>query len=125
MVERRTLTPLILVRIQVPQPILSKTPYFLDFRSCRISFWHHWRPDAQNCSPQVMLTIFETGRRSFFAGIGGDVGGGRLLFALVIGLWTVGLFGAGDAKHFLPIGLLSGCNGMLPFAICSVGRTLF
>jgi hypothetical protein len=30
-VERRTLTPLILVRIQVPQPILPKSPYFLGF----------------------------------------------------------------------------------------------
>lgn len=28
-VERRTLTPLILVRIQVPQPILLKSPEFL------------------------------------------------------------------------------------------------
>ncbi|TCA15871.1 hypothetical protein E0H68_10200 [Rhizobium leguminosarum bv. viciae] len=47
-----------------------------------------------------MLTIFETGRRSLFCstGIGGDVGGGRLLFALGIGLWTFGLFGAGHAK---------------------------
>jgi prepilin peptidase CpaA len=71
-----------------------------------------------------MLTIFETGRRTFAPpGLGGDVWG--LLFALGIGLWTFGLFGAGDAKLFLSIGLFSGCNGMLPFAICSVGRTLF
>ncbi len=28
----------------------------LIFQSCRISFWHHWRPDAQNCSPLVMPT---------------------------------------------------------------------
>ncbi|QND41888.1 hypothetical protein HB770_04505 [Rhizobium leguminosarum bv. viciae] len=71
-----------------------------------------------------MLTIFETGRRSFCStGIRGDVGG--LLLALGIGLWNFGLFGAGDAKLFLSIGLFSGCNGMLPFAICSVGRTLF
>ncbi len=30
-VERRTLTPLILVRIQVPQPIVARSPEFLDF----------------------------------------------------------------------------------------------
>lgn len=30
-VDPRTLTPLVLVRIQVPQPTLAKIPYFLDF----------------------------------------------------------------------------------------------
>ncbi|TBF97710.1 hypothetical protein ELG65_02650 [Rhizobium leguminosarum] len=73
-----------------------------------------------------MLTIFETGRRSFF--LHWDWGRRRgcgLLFALGIGLWTFGLFGAGDAKLFLPIGLFIGWNSMLPFAICSVGRTPF
>ncbi|TAZ75726.1 hypothetical protein ELH70_02845 [Rhizobium ruizarguesonis] len=52
--------------------------------------------------------------------MGGDVGGGLLPFAP-----GIGLFGAGDAKLFLPIGLFIGWSGMLPFAICSVGRTLF
>ena len=47
-VDPRTLTPLVLVRIQVPQPILPKRPDSLVFQSCRIPFWHHWRPDAQN-----------------------------------------------------------------------------
>ncbi|MCZ4091337.1 prepilin peptidase [Sinorhizobium psoraleae] len=51
------------------------------------------------------------------AGIGGDVGAGLLLFALGFGLWLFGLFGAGDAKLFLPIGLFVGWHGMLPFAI--------
>jgi len=50
-------------------------------------------------------------------GIGGDVGAGLLLFALGVGLWAFGLFGAGDAKLFLPIGLFIGWHGMLPFAI--------
>ncbi|MDK1389200.1 prepilin peptidase [Sinorhizobium sp. 8-89] len=51
------------------------------------------------------------------AGIGGDVGAGLLLFVLGFGLWLFGLFGAGDAKLFLPIGLFVGWHGMLPFAI--------
>jgi prepilin peptidase CpaA len=51
------------------------------------------------------------------AGIGGDVGAGLLLFTLGVGLWAFGLFGAGDAKLFLPIGLFIGWNGMLSFAI--------
>jgi len=51
------------------------------------------------------------------AGLGGDVGAGLLLFTLGIVLWALGLFGAGDAKLFLPIGLFIGWHGMLPFAI--------
>ncbi|NRP69596.1 hypothetical protein ILFOPFJJ_00468 [Ensifer psoraleae] len=51
------------------------------------------------------------------AGIGGDVGAGLLLFVLGFGLWLFRLFGAGDAKLFLPIGLFVGWHGMLPFAI--------
>ncbi|MDK1490781.1 pilus assembly protein CpaA [Sinorhizobium sp. 7-81] len=51
------------------------------------------------------------------AGIGCDLGAGLLLFALGFGLWLFGLFGAGDAKLFLPIGLFVGWHGMLPFAI--------
>lgn len=52
-----------------------------------------------------------------FAGIGGDLAAGLLLFALGFGLWCFRLFGAGDAKLFLPIGLFIGWHGMLPFAI--------
>ncbi len=50
-------------------------------------------------------------------GIGGDLAAGLLLFALGFALWCFRLFGAGDAKLFLPIGLFVGWHGMLPFAI--------
>ncbi|MBZ9792429.1 prepilin peptidase [Rhizobium sp. 3T7] len=50
-------------------------------------------------------------------GIGGDVGAGLLLFVLGVVLWAFGLFGAGDAKLLLPIGLFVGWQGMLPFSI--------
>ncbi len=52
-----------------------------------------------------------------WSGIGGDLAAGLLLFALGFALWCFRLFGAGDAKFFLPIGLLVGWHGMLPFAI--------
>ncbi|OAP34639.1 prepilin peptidase [Sinorhizobium americanum] len=51
------------------------------------------------------------------SGIAGDVGAGMLLFILGFGLWSFRLFGAGDAKLFLPIGFFIGWHGMLPFAI--------
>lgn len=51
------------------------------------------------------------------AGIGGDFGAGLLLFTLGFALWSFRLFGAGDAKLLLPIGLFIGWHGMLPFAI--------
>ena len=50
------------------------------------------------------------------SGIGGDVGAGLLMFALGVALWAFRLFGAGDAKLFLPIGLFIGWHGMLPFS---------
>ncbi|PKA43793.1 pilus assembly protein CpaA [Rhizobium sullae] len=50
-------------------------------------------------------------------GIGGDVGAGLLMFALGVVLWAFRMFGAGDAKLFLPIGLFVGWHGMLPFSI--------
>lgn len=51
------------------------------------------------------------------AGIGGDLAAGLMLFVLGFGLWSLKLFGAGDAKLFLPIGLFIGWQGMLPFAV--------
>ncbi|MGG7579117.1 prepilin peptidase [Rhizobium sp. Nf11,1] len=51
------------------------------------------------------------------SGIGGDMGAGLLMFMLGVALWAFRLFGAGDAKLFLPIGLFVGWHGMLPFAV--------
>ncbi len=65
-----------------------------------------------------LLTAEDVGAALFSSsGIAGDVGAGLLLFALGFGLWSFKLFGAGDAKLFLPIGLFIGWHGMLPFAI--------
>ncbi|MCW0000979.1 prepilin peptidase [Pararhizobium sp. YC-54] len=65
-----------------------------------------------------LLATGDTGAALFSSnGIGGDVGAGLLLFALGVGLWAFGLFGAGDAKLLLPIGLFIGWHGMLPFAV--------
>jgi len=51
------------------------------------------------------------------SGIAGDLAAGLLLFGLGFTLWCFRLFGAGDAKLFLPIGLFIGWHAMLPFAI--------
>lgn len=65
-----------------------------------------------------LLTTGDVGAALFSSnGIGGDVGAGLLLFTLGVGLWAFRLFGAGDAKLFLPIGLFIGWHGMLPFAV--------
>ncbi|OAP37674.1 pilus assembly protein CpaA [Sinorhizobium glycinis] len=65
-----------------------------------------------------LLTAEDVGAALFSSsGIAGDVGAGLLLFALGFGLWSFKLFGAGDSKLFLPIGLFIGWHGMLPFAI--------
>lgn len=42
---------------------------------------------------------------------------GLILFALGFGLWALGLMGGGDAKLFLPIGLLLGWGGLIWFGI--------
>ncbi|MEY9324331.1 prepilin peptidase [Sinorhizobium fredii] len=65
-----------------------------------------------------LLTAEDVGAALFSSsGIAGDVGAGLLLFTLGFGLWSFKLFGAGDAKLFLPIGLFIGWHGMLPFAV--------
>ncbi|PDT27134.1 pilus assembly protein CpaA [Rhizobium sp. L9] len=66
----------------------------------------------------VMLGSEDVGAALFASsGIGGDLGAGLLMFMLGVALWTFRLFGAGDAKLFLPIGLFIGWHGMLPFAV--------
>ncbi|SCB60684.1 prepilin peptidase CpaA [Rhizobium aethiopicum] len=66
----------------------------------------------------VMLGSEDVGAALFASsGIGGDIGAGLLMFMLGVGLWALRLFGAGDAKLFLPIGLFIGWHGMLPFAV--------
>ena len=66
----------------------------------------------------VMLSSEDIGAALFApSGIGGDLGAGLLMFMLGVALWTFRLFGAGDAKLFLPIGLFVGWHGMLPFAM--------
>ncbi|MBB6224931.1 Flp pilus assembly protein protease CpaA [Rhizobium leguminosarum] len=65
----------------------------------------------------VMLGSADVGAALFASsGIGGDVGAGLLMFMLGVVLWAFRLFGAGDAKLFLPIGLFVGWHEMLPFA---------
>lgn len=65
-----------------------------------------------------LLAVEDVGAALFsLSGVGGDVGAGLLLFTLGVVLWAFRLFGAGDAKLFLPIGLFVGWHGMLPFAI--------
>ena len=65
----------------------------------------------------VMLGSEDVGDALFASsGIGGDLGAGLLMFMLGVVLWALRLFGAGDAKLFLPIGLFVGWHGMLPFS---------
>jgi len=65
----------------------------------------------------VMLGSGDAGAALFSStGIGGDAGAGLLMFVLGVVLWAFRLFGAGDAKLFLPIGLFIGWHGMLPFS---------
>ncbi|ARM91662.1 hypothetical protein RHEC894_PD00156 (plasmid) [Rhizobium sp. CIAT894] len=65
----------------------------------------------------VILSSEDVGAALFASsGIGSDVGVGLLMFLLRAVLWALRLFGAGDAKLFLPIGLFVGWHGMLPFS---------
>ncbi|MBV7520946.1 prepilin peptidase [Ensifer sp. ENS12] len=65
-----------------------------------------------------LMTTQDIGAALFsLDGVGGDIGAGLLLFTLGVALWSFRLFGAGDAKLFLPIGLFVGWHGMLPFAV--------
>ena len=47
----------------------------------------------------------------------GDLAAGLLLFAIGFVLWALKLFGAGDAKLFLPVGMFVGFNFLFPFGV--------
>lgn len=47
----------------------------------------------------------------------GSLAAGALLFTLGLLMWQFRLMGAGDAKLYLPIGLMVGWSRLLPFAI--------
>jgi prepilin peptidase CpaA len=47
----------------------------------------------------------------------GEIGAGLLLFVVGFALWGFGLFGAGDAKLLLPVGLFVGFSHLTPFAL--------
>jgi prepilin peptidase CpaA len=47
----------------------------------------------------------------------GELAAGLLLFGLGFALWASGLFGAGDAKLLLPVGLFVGFAYLTPFAL--------
>lgn len=52
-----------------------------------------------------------------FNAVWSDLAAAGLLFGLGVIFWLVRMFGAGDAKLFLPIGLYVGWIGLLPFSI--------
>ena len=55
----------------------------------------------------------------------GDLGAGLLLFVIGFVLWALKLFGAGDAKLFLPVGLFVGYNLLFPFGVAlAVGAVI-
>jgi prepilin peptidase CpaA len=47
----------------------------------------------------------------------GELVAGVILFVLGFTLWTFRLFGAGDAKLLLPVGLFLGFSYLMPFAV--------
>jgi prepilin peptidase CpaA len=42
---------------------------------------------------------------------------GLILFVLGVVFWLLRMMGAGDAKLYLPLGILIGWQGLLPFAL--------
>lgn len=46
-----------------------------------------------------------------------DLAAGALLFGLGFVMWLLRLMGAGDAKLYLPLGILIGWDGLAPFVI--------
>lgn len=54
------------------------------------------------------------------AGWSGDLAAGLLLFLVGLAAWLARMMGAGDAKLYLPLGLLMGFDGLLSFAVLFV-----
>lgn len=53
-----------------------------------------------------------------------DLAAGLFLFAMGFVFWLLRLMGAGDAKLFLPLGIMIGWSHLLVFAICLLPASL-
>jgi prepilin peptidase CpaA len=101
-------------------PVLCACGLFLlaawqDFRSWKI---RNWTVLALIAVYLVLALIRWAVSGSLDSGtLLGELAAGLLLFALGFTLWLFGLFGAGDAKLFLPVGLFVGFAYLTPFAI--------
>jgi prepilin peptidase CpaA len=61
-----------------------------------------------------------------FDGVGAHLAAAGLLFVLGVLFWALGMMGAGDAKLYLPLGLLIGWHGLGAFALfLLLGSVLF
>ena len=83
-----------------------------------IAWRDFWTLRISNIDVAIMCVIAIALRAAMgFPGGWADLAAGAILFALGFVFWLLRLMGAGDAKLYLPLGLLIGWDGLMAFAI--------
>lgn len=89
--------------------------------------WRHLKIRNTTVMVFVGLALLLMALRGF-AGWQSDLAAGALLFAIGFGAWLLRAMGGGDAKLFLPLGLLLGMSALSPFSlfflVSSIGMLL-
>lgn len=83
-----------------------------------IAWRDFWTLRISNRDVAVLLVLAALTRAALgFPGGWADLAAGLILFGLGIVFWLLRMMGAGDAKLYLPLGVLIGWQGLLPFAL--------
>lgn len=83
-----------------------------------IAWRDFWTLRISNADVAIMLCLAVLTRAALgFPGGWSDLAAGLILFVLGVVFWLLRMMGAGDAKLYLPLGILIGWQGLLPFAV--------
>lgn len=84
----------------------------------RIAWRDFWTLRISNRDVAVLLAMALLTRAAMgFPGGWADLAAGALLFVMGVLFWLMRMMGAGDAKLYLPLGILIGWAGLVPFAV--------
>ena len=83
-----------------------------------IAWRDFWTLRIGNKDVAILLALAALTRAAMgFPGGWADLAAGLILFVLGVVFWLLRMMGAGDAKLYLPLGILIGWQGLLPFAL--------
>lgn len=90
-----------------------------------IAWRDFWTLRISNKDVAILLVLAGATRAALgFPGGWADLAAGAILFVLGVVFWFLRMMGAGDAKLYLPLGILIGWQGLFPFAMVLLPMSL-